>query len=149
MAPEKTPFHYDSNWTFMYVVLGLIPVAFIAAAVYSNCQHKTTERGNDIEMAVRAQPPQRPRFPWREEIATSERPQDSNPYEAQAASKLPISPSQFGHRTGIASRDQETNENTRGSGENPTHDVAVPGPYGYNESRNGRIHPQDFEFVPL
>ncbi|KAI4868258.1 hypothetical protein F4820DRAFT_445166 [Hypoxylon rubiginosum] len=133
MAPEKTPLRNDSNWTFMYVVLGLIPVAFVAVTVYSTC--RTMERGNDIEMAVQTQPSQRPRFPWREAVTAPGRPQHSNPYEVQAASS----------REKQADRHTGDNENTTG--------IAVSGLYEYGKAddkpSNSRRYSQDFEAVPL
>ncbi|XXH00365.1 hypothetical protein Hte_006709 [Hypoxylon texense] len=137
MALEETPFHNDSNWAFMYVVLSLIPVAFVAVAVYSTYRHRAmAARGRDVEMAMRSQPPQRPRYPWRDVVMAPERRQHSNPYEAQAA----------------PSREQEADEHTADRNDNTT-GIAVSGTYAYEmangEPGNSRRDAPDFEAVPL
>ncbi|KAI0167164.1 hypothetical protein GGR52DRAFT_91556 [Hypoxylon sp. FL1284] len=142
MAPDKTPLRDDSNWAFMYVVLALIPVAFVAIAVYSTRQNTTTVGGRgDIEMAVRAQPSRRP---WRE----PETPQRPSP--AQAASSSVV-PSPFsGHRASGLAGHQEAKGHVRtgGRGKNPT-----KGPYEYGNENDGLDHntnnSQHFENVPL
>ncbi|KAI1404520.1 hypothetical protein F4819DRAFT_483474 [Hypoxylon fuscum] len=119
MPVEQTSFHNDSNWTFMYVILGLIPVLFVAVAMYSVWRDRSILRQNDFEMAVFDQTCQRSRFPWREAIAASER-RGHSPYTvhpAQAKTKSSVSPLSIGRQT-------------RGSG----------------KSQGGS---QDFEDVPL
>ncbi|KAI1758556.1 hypothetical protein GGR53DRAFT_516726 [Hypoxylon sp. FL1150] len=124
MAPEKTPFHNDSNWTFMYIVLGLIPVAFVAVAVYSSCQKTATKRGNDIEMAN----PSRPSFPrWKY----------SDPYESRAVSIPPAPPS----------KDQWADQYKGRRSGNFICGIAVSGD-GNSESSSRRPS-QDFENVPF
>ncbi|KAI0119134.1 hypothetical protein F4814DRAFT_410697 [Daldinia grandis] len=62
------PSNNNSNWTFMYILLGLIPVTFIAIAVFAVWRDKRTPP-RDIEMA--ALPSQRV-LPWQEAVAASE-----------------------------------------------------------------------------
>ncbi|KAI1663093.1 hypothetical protein F4813DRAFT_20225 [Daldinia decipiens] len=62
------PNNNDSNWTLMYIFLGLVPVTFTIIAVYAVWRDKRTPF-RDIEMA--ALPSQRV-LPWREAIAASE-----------------------------------------------------------------------------
>ncbi|KAI0852164.1 hypothetical protein F5Y00DRAFT_273652 [Daldinia vernicosa] len=63
------PNNNNSNWTLMYVLLGLIPVTFTIIAVYAVWRDTRTPP-RDIEMA--SLPSQRV-LPWREAIAASER----------------------------------------------------------------------------
>ncbi|KAI1214519.1 uncharacterized protein F4807DRAFT_848 [Annulohypoxylon truncatum] len=104
----------DSNWTFMYVLVCLIPVAFVAVAILSMRRDKATKREkDDIEMAIMHQ---RTWFPWRKAASDSERSKDSqgrNPYvrpPPPAVTKPPILPANFGRpvrtskRKGVDSR---------------------------------------------
>ncbi|KAI6090950.1 hypothetical protein F4821DRAFT_255695 [Hypoxylon rubiginosum] len=136
MAPDKTPFHNDSNWTFMYVILGLIPVAFVAVAVYSSCQNTAIKRGNDIEMAT---PSRRPRFPWKEPIETFQRRQHSNPYEAEAASIPPTPPP----------KDQEVGGHKGRRNQNIIYGVAISGNGDGDGESSSRKLSQDLENVPF
>ncbi|KAF3063910.1 hypothetical protein GL218_02304 [Daldinia childiae] len=62
------PNNNNSNWTLMYVLLGLVPVIFTIIALYA-VWRDTRMPPRDIEMA--ALPSQRV-LPWREAIAASE-----------------------------------------------------------------------------
>ncbi|KAI0379852.1 hypothetical protein F5Y04DRAFT_289712 [Hypomontagnella monticulosa] len=72
MEVDETPIYNDGNWTFLYVILGLIPIAFISIAIFSLARDRITQSQNsngDIEMvAVTSNPP---RY-WREWFAEPE-----------------------------------------------------------------------------
>ncbi|KAI1451993.1 hypothetical protein F4805DRAFT_463221 [Annulohypoxylon moriforme] len=101
--PARLPRSYDSvdsNWTVMYVMLSLIPVAFAAVAILSVRRDKATQREkHDIEMAIIHR---RARFPWREAVGHPERPEEprgQQPYvrpPPQVVTNPPIPPANFG-----------------------------------------------------
>ncbi|KAI0883321.1 uncharacterized protein GGS22DRAFT_195471 [Annulohypoxylon maeteangense] len=101
--PTKTTRSYDSvdsNWTFMYVVLSLIPVAFVAVAVLSTRRDKAIQREkSDMEMAIvrRQTWP-----PWRKATSGPKRsgePHGQYPYVTsppRVVTNPPIPPRNFG-----------------------------------------------------
>lgn len=72
MAIENPQLYNNSNWTFMYVVLSLIPVAFVAVSLISIRRDRMARRQSDIETADRGPVFERAWFPRREAIAASE-----------------------------------------------------------------------------
>ncbi|KAI0024403.1 hypothetical protein F4780DRAFT_775793 [Xylariomycetidae sp. FL0641] len=69
----------DSNWTAMYVVLGLIPLVFVGVAVYSRRRDHRRARRFDAEMArVRGGGREQAFFPWRAAVDAAPRSQQQH-----------------------------------------------------------------------
>ncbi|KAI2623378.1 hypothetical protein GGR54DRAFT_638612 [Hypoxylon sp. NC1633] len=63
MSGEGDQPYNDSNWMFAYVLLCLVPVAFVSIALYSAWRGKAAGQGQrDIEMGIQNQ---RVESPWR------------------------------------------------------------------------------------
>ncbi|KAI1102405.1 hypothetical protein F4804DRAFT_266578 [Jackrogersella minutella] len=152
MPPAEPQSHSGSNWIPMYVFLGLIPIAFAAIAIDSIRRDRDLTRQTDIEMAP-GHTFHRPRFPWGEAIAASERPGDPGPYvrpPAPVRAPAPVLPANFGRPVVM------TSTNTRGDRGATLADVAQPrrprargDTRGQQPSGSRKNRLPDFEEVPL
>ncbi|KAI1377467.1 hypothetical protein F4677DRAFT_59587 [Hypoxylon crocopeplum] len=112
MSTEGTPLYNDSNWTFMYVLLGLIPIVFVAVAFYSLWRDRAIQRQDDIEMAVYARTFHQAWFPWRDAVDMSEKP--GGTARADPMTRPPVLPPSFSAQVGESSKGQGTAGRTRG-----------------------------------
>ncbi|KAL7625628.1 hypothetical protein AAE478_004848 [Parahypoxylon ruwenzoriense] len=160
MPPTEPPtLPNDSNWTFMYVVLGLIPFAFVAIALFSTWRDEAARKEPDYEMT---RPYQRSWFPWREAVAASEGPRRpahvAPPARAAAARppvRPPVLPPNFVGRIGELSGERVTHKNTGSKRGTPIRlGAARTGQRKDQHVNGGKFgdiggHSRDFEDVPL
>ncbi|KAI1391257.1 uncharacterized protein F4822DRAFT_179769 [Hypoxylon trugodes] len=73
MHADQTPANGDSDWTFMYVLLGLIPIFFAVVAVYSVWRDGSVESQNDDLETARGYGFQQTWNPMNRNMARSER----------------------------------------------------------------------------
>ncbi|KAI5923867.1 hypothetical protein F4810DRAFT_667867 [Camillea tinctor] len=89
----ETRLHYDSDWTPMYIILGLIPVVFLLVALFSKRREFVPKKEHDLEMAKY----NRTRFPWKEAVNNSENVAPVQLSSQISSSRPPAGPSSYTH----------------------------------------------------
>ncbi|KAI0840306.1 hypothetical protein F5Y06DRAFT_253882 [Hypoxylon sp. FL0890] len=152
MSIEGTQVYGNANWTSMYVLLGVIPVVFVAVVLYSLWQDRATRERNDFEMAA-GQTFRRPRrFPWKGATAISEPGRSTATGPSYTRPHAPFPPPNFSKPSG-SSNDERTGGHRRDRSTTQPYPAELRSreyEYGKSEPSGSRSkYSEDFRDVPL